>query len=113
MDDGLTDDTWSGLPLMLTVEEAARLLRIGRSLAYAQTTLYFATGGTEGIPTLRLGGVLRIPSAALRELATTGRVVQLIVAPPTPSERTPAAASTTRPRRRSRTADQLALLDRG
>ena len=71
-------DDWRDLPLLLTVEEAGRLLRVGRSHAYNQVTLYFASGGTEGVPALRLGGLLRVPKEALHELVTTGRVVQLI-----------------------------------
>ncbi len=59
-------------PLMLTVEEAARLLRIGRSLAYQLAARYLATGGHEGIPVVRLGGVLRVPTATLLELTQTG-----------------------------------------
>ena len=83
-------DCWDDLPLLLTVEEAARLLRVGRSHAYNQVTLYFASGGTDGIPALRLGGLLRVPKHALHELVTTGHVVQLIASatehatPPSP-----------------------------
>lgn len=71
-------DGWGDLPFLLTVEEAARVLRVGRSLAYDQTTLYFKSGGVQGIPVIRLGGVLRVPKAALHELMTTGRIVQLL-----------------------------------
>ena len=87
-------DDWSDLPLLLTVEEAGRLLRVGRSHAYNQVTLYFASGGTAGIPALRVGGLLRVPKHALHELLTTGRVVQLIehatehATPPSPRART-------------------------
>ena len=77
MSDPSTDE-WSGLPLMLTVEDAARVLRIGRSHAYNLTKVYFGSGGTDGLPALRLGDLLRVPKAALHELVTTGRVVQLI-----------------------------------
>ena len=49
------------LPAMLTVEEAARILRIGRSLAYQLATRYLDSGGTDGLPVLRLGGVLPRP----------------------------------------------------
>lgn len=55
-------DDWSDLPMLLTVEEAGRLLRVGRSHAYNQVTLYFASGGTDCVPALRLGGWLRVPS---------------------------------------------------
>ena len=79
------------LPLLLTVEEAGRLLRVGRSHAYNQVTLYFASGGTDGVPALRLGGLLRVPKHALDELVTTGRVaissLTLPWTPPRPSPR--------------------------
>ncbi len=97
------------LPAMLTVDEAARVLRIGRSLAYQLATRYLDSGGTDGLPVLRLGGVLRVPGFALRELITTGTVIQLTGTPTTQS-RTP----TSRPRRGRRNAPpdraQLSLL---
>ena len=62
---------------MLTVEEAAAVLRIGRSLAYQLAREYDATGGVSGLPVIRLGGCLRVPRWALLELALTGRVVRL------------------------------------
>jgi hypothetical protein len=75
--DGSLDD----LPAMLTVDEAARVLRIGRSLAYQLAARYLDGGGIDGLPVLRLGGVLRVPGFALRELITTGTVVQLTASP--------------------------------
>ncbi|MBA3605825.1 MAG: helix-turn-helix domain-containing protein [Acidimicrobiia bacterium] len=65
------------LPLLLTVEEAAAVLRIGRTLAYALARRYEASGGREGLPVVRLGGCLRVPRWALIELACNGRVVAL------------------------------------
>jgi hypothetical protein len=63
---------------LLTVAEAASILRIGRSLAYELAREYLRTGGNSGIPVLRLGrSCLRVPRWALQELATTGRVVRL------------------------------------
>ena len=62
---------------VLTVEEAASVLRIGRSLAYQLAREYDATGGVSGLPVIRLGGCLRVPRWALLELALTGRVVRL------------------------------------
>ena len=68
-----------GMPAapLLTVEEAAGVLRIGRSLAYQLAGEYDATGGVSGLPVIRLGGCLRVPRWALLELALTGRVVRL------------------------------------
>ena len=73
-----TESRFENLPLLLTVEQAARLLCIGRSLAYELARRYEASGGTEGLPVLRLGGCLRVPTWALHELITTGRVVRLV-----------------------------------
>ena len=68
-----------GVPvaLLLTIEEAARVLRIGRSLAYQLAQEYEASGGVSGLPVIRVGGCLRVPRWALLELALTGRVVRL------------------------------------
>ena len=72
---------WSELPILLKVDEAGVVLRIGRSKAYEMTTLYVASGGTNGLPCLRLGDVLRVPRFALEALVTTGRLVQLLPKP--------------------------------
>jgi hypothetical protein len=71
--------TMLGVPAapVLTVEEAAGVLRIGRSLAYQLAREYDATGGVSGLPVIRLGGCLRVPRWALLELACCGRVVRL------------------------------------
>lgn len=50
------------IPDFLTVEEAARVLRIGRTAAYQQANRWLATG-TEGLPVIRVGGSLRVPRA--------------------------------------------------
>ena len=62
---------------LLTIEEAARVLRIGRSLAYQLSREYESSGGFSGLPVIHLGGCLRVPRWALLELALTGRVVRL------------------------------------
>ena len=102
-------DEWSVLPLMLTVDEAARVLRIGRSKAYGMTTLYETSGGTQGLPVLRLGDLLRVPRFALHEFVTTGRIVQLI---PPVEHATINATPTKKPPRTGRRVDgsQLSLL---
>jgi hypothetical protein len=64
-------------PLLHTVDEAAEVLRIGRTLAYKLAQMYQATGGSEGLPVIRLGGCLRVPRWALLELVYSGRVVAL------------------------------------
>ena len=55
-------------PEVLTVEEAAAILRIGRSCAYALARRYRATGGREGLPVIELGRHLRVPRSGLRRL---------------------------------------------
>ena len=78
--------SWDSLPLLLTIDEAARVLRISRSLAYQLAREYETSGGTSGIPVLRLGtSCLRVPRWALNELVTTGRVVRLCDAAAEPS----------------------------
>jgi len=63
---------------LLTVQEAADYLRIGRTLAYQLAHEYTNSGGTSGLPVIRLGEkCLRVPRWALVDLATTGRVVRL------------------------------------
>ncbi|MGO9874556.1 MAG: helix-turn-helix domain-containing protein [Acidimicrobiia bacterium] len=53
------------LPALLTVEEAAEVLRIGRTKAYAMAQEWRDTGGRSGLPVVDPGHVLRVP---LRQL---------------------------------------------
>ncbi len=56
------------LPEVLTIEEAAKVLRIGRGAAYALARKYLATGGREGLPVVPLGRSRRVPRAGLLRL---------------------------------------------
>lgn len=116
-------------PALYTVEEAARLLRIGRTKAYALTQEWRATGGASGLPVVDFGHVLRVPRAALEkllgvDLATAGdppapgAEAEPISVDATPAREPSAAptASAPSPKRRSRrttpdATDQLDLFN--
>lgn len=54
----------------ITVEEAARRLRIGRTRAYAEARRYLDSGGAEGvIPVIAVGRLYRVPVARLEGIA--------------------------------------------
>jgi excisionase family DNA binding protein len=81
-------DSW---PDFLTVEQAAAILRIGRTLAYELARRYLASGGTEGFPVIRVGHQLRVPRA---------RLEQWLGAPLTPPSASRLASSVSPARRR-------------
>ena len=56
-----------GVPDFLTVAEAARILRIGRTAAYEQARLWRETEGREGLPVCIVGGLLRVPTALFEQ----------------------------------------------
>ena len=62
--DGRTDDPFGGLPLLISVPQAAKLLGISRAAAYR-----FASAGD--LPTKRLGRRVYVVSAKLREFIDT------------------------------------------
>jgi hypothetical protein len=109
------DVSRNGTPDLLTVEEAAAVLRIGRTKAYAMATEYRASDGRVGLPVIDLGSVLRVPRRRLEEMVGA----PITVIPQRSPRRRPAAAATsdvapTALRRRSRPrpaapADQPAL----
>lgn len=57
--------TLDELPVVMTVEQAASVLQIGRSLAYELTRVWRETNGREGLPVICLGHSLRVSRAAL------------------------------------------------
>jgi excisionase family DNA binding protein len=85
------------VPALLTVEEAAVLLRVGRTKAYAMTQEWRASGARFGLPVVDFGNVLRVPRQALEELLgvdlTTVGEVQAQVARTPAVERAGAAAA--------------------
>lgn len=60
---------------VLTIEEAAAILRISRNAAYAAARKWRATGGKVGIPCIEIGRTVRVPRADLdRLLGHTGGI---------------------------------------
>jgi hypothetical protein len=55
------------VPEMLTVAEAARILRIGRTAAYELANRWLDTDGGEGMPARRIGRQIRVPTAELEK----------------------------------------------
>jgi len=82
----------AGLPAVLTIEEAAALLRIGRTKAYAMSREWRSTQGRSGLPVIDFSGVLRVPRAALETMI--GVPVGSLGAPaPGPAEEPPVGLS--------------------
>lgn len=71
--------TTSELPDFLTVEEAARVLRIGRTAAYTLTRVWRESGGREGLPVVPVGRLLRVPRAALEAMAGGAITASVVV----------------------------------
>ena len=59
----------TGPPAFLTIEEAAAVLRIGRTAAYLLAGRWEDTSGAEGLPVVRFGRLLRVPVHELQRLA--------------------------------------------
>jgi hypothetical protein len=53
---------------VLTVEEAASVLRIGRGAAYAAARRWRDTQGRDGLPVLAFGRSLRVPADVLKQM---------------------------------------------
>jgi len=53
---------------VLTIEEAAAILRISRNAAYAAARKWRTTGGETGIPCIEIGRTLRVPRAEFERL---------------------------------------------
>jgi excisionase family DNA binding protein len=57
--------SFEDLPDILTIDEVAKFLRIGRNTAYELTRRWRVTGGREGLGCVPVGRGLRVPKAAL------------------------------------------------
>jgi hypothetical protein len=109
-------------PVLLTVEEAARVLRIGRTKAYDMAREWRVTGGKAGRPVVDFGNVLRVPVAALAErlgvdasqltagMRSDAARPEATEPRPRPARLAPARASRTRAAR-SRPTNQLGLFE--
>jgi excisionase family DNA binding protein len=53
----------------MRVEEAARMLRISRTSAYALASRWIDSEGADGLPAVRIGRSVRIPTPVLEQLA--------------------------------------------
>jgi Helix-turn-helix domain len=95
-------------PDLLTVEEAARVLRVARTTAYADVRRWFATGGADGLAAVRVRRQLRVPRRALEERIGGPITWPIPDEPVTATTPAPVTAIDTRPRpsrrRRSRSA---------
>ena len=65
---------YEDLPPFLKIEQAQELTQLGRSQLYELTRRWRETDGREGIPCVRFGRALRVPTAALLRLADPDRV---------------------------------------
>ena len=65
---GAVPTTLDGLPLMLTVDEAAKVLRVGRTTAYKLVEEWRATAGRSGLPAVKLGRRLLVRRIDLADI---------------------------------------------
>ena len=73
------------VPDLLGVAEAAALLRVGLTFAYASTARFIATGSEKEIPAIKVGRLTRVPeplSSASWERRSPGRFPSSIARPP-------------------------------
>ena len=65
------------LPEVLTIDEAADVLRISRNTAYTLARVWRETDGQKGLPVIELGRSLRVPRAALARLLASEPMEQM------------------------------------
>ncbi len=97
------------MPDFLTIDEAARVMRLGRTAAYEQARVWRETDGRVRLPNFMIGHAVRVPTAALEKML--GRPLSTIPTPrgaSTPAKGRPEGREDgqlrqLRPRRSSRT----------
>jgi hypothetical protein len=57
---------------VLTIDEAAAILRISRNAAYALARQWRTTGGRSGLPCVELGRTLRVPRTEFNRMFRLG-----------------------------------------
>ena len=57
----------------LPVPEAGEIIGFGRAKSYQEAARYLATDGAEGMPVVKFGRTLRVPTAALLRLLGVDR----------------------------------------
>ena len=62
-----TESVSGAPPDFLTLDEAATVLRVGRSTAYREANAFERSGGRTGIPVVRYGKQFRVPRCRLEE----------------------------------------------
>jgi excisionase family DNA binding protein len=97
------------VPALLTVEEAARVLRIGRTAAYELARRDLANGGSEGLRVVRVGRLLRVPRAALEDLVGGPFTIPADHLTPAPAPKPKRIAPANRRQSRSTETDQATL----
>jgi excisionase family DNA binding protein len=53
----------------MRVKEVARVLKISRTSAFPLASQWIDSNGTDGLPAVRIGRSVRIPTAVLKQLA--------------------------------------------
>lgn len=76
MDEDEENNVIDELPQFLTVEQAAKVLQLGRSKAYDLTVEWERTEGLSGLPFAWIGHQKRVPREAIE------RIVHAVLGPP-------------------------------
>lgn len=88
----------SAVPELLTIEEAARVMRISRNTAYQRAREFRATNGESGLEVVDAGGQMRVPRRRLEEKLQI--VIDSIPSPEEPASSDTRNAQTSKPESR-------------